>query len=196
MERTATVTRKTRETDITLTLTLDAGEKKGLNGSTGIGFFDHMMNSFAIHGDMEIKILMQGDLEVDCHHSVEDFGITLGQAFKKLRDENKAVKRFAGETIPMDESLASVNVDAGGRAYLVFNASFNSSYIGDYDTQMTREFFYSLSSNMSATIHINLLYGENDHHKTEAIFKAAARALNSALELNSSNLILSSKGDI
>ena len=193
--RFAQIERETKETKINLYLE-SGGEKSGLAGSSGIGFFDHMLNTFAIHGGFFINLEMTGDLNVDCHHSVEDIGIVLGSAFKQIINKNKNITRFASEYIPMDESLAFCAVDLGGRAYLVFNADFKSNMIGEYDTQMTKEFFRALSQNIPANIHINLLYGENDHHKTEAVFKSAAKCLKKALAPAGENDITSAKGTI
>lgn len=195
-ERFAVIERETKETKIKLTLAINDGVKCGLFGSTGIGFFDHMLNTFAVHGRFYIELDMQGDLGVDCHHSIEDTGIVIGMAFRKIIEKNMNITRFATEHIAMDESLAMCSVDIGGRAYLVFNATFGADMIGGYDTQMTKEFFYALSHNMLSTLHINLLYGANDHHKTEAIFKAAARCIGKALVLVSKDVIVSAKGTI
>jgi len=194
-KRAAQIERGTKETKIKLYLE-SGGEKSGLAGSSGVGFFDHMLNTFAVHGGFYINLEMTGDLNVDCHHSVEDIGIVLGSAFRKIIDQNKNITRFASEYIPMDESLAFCAVDLGGRAYLVFNADFKSNIIGGYDAQMTKEFFYALSQNMLANIHINLLYGENDHHKTEAIFKSAAKAIKKAIALAGEYNVASAKGTI
>jgi len=195
LDRFFEIERITKETNIKLLLCVE-NESPGLTGSSGIGFFDHMLNTFAIHGGFCINLKITGDLNVDCHHSIEDIGIVLGSAFRKIIEQNKNITRFASEYIPMDESLAFCSVDLGGRAYLVFNADFKSNMIGDYDTQITKEFFYALSQNMMANIHINLLYGENDHHKTEAIFKSAAKAIKKALKLAEKNNIISAKGTI
>lgn len=193
-KRSAQIERETKETKIKLSLYTDA-EIPGLYGSSGIGFFDHMLNTFAVHGGFEIALEMSGDLDVDCHHSVEDTGIVLGRAFGDIISQNKNITRFAHEYVPMDESLAMCSADLGGRAYLVFNAEFGFGSIGGYDAQMTKEFFRAMAHNMSATIHINLLYGENDHHKTEAIFKAAAKAVKKALT-PAGGYIISAKGVI
>ena len=192
--RFAQIERETKETKIKLHLCAESATP-GLCGSSGIGFFDHMLNTFAHHGNFELALDMSGDLGVDCHHSIEDVGIVLGSAFRQIIDQDKNIARFAHEYIPMDESLAFCSVDLGGRAYFVFNAEFASGSIGEYDTQMTKEFFCALAQNMRSTIHINLLYGENDHHKTEAIYKAAARAIKKALALAGDH-IASTKGVI
>jgi len=186
----AEISRETRETKIKLALEC-ASKNPGLCGGSGVGFFDHMLNTFAVHGCFSINLEMGGDLHVDCHHSVEDVGIVLGMAFREIIDARGNIMRFASVHVPMDESLAFCSVDIGGRAYLIFNADFRAAQIGEYDTQMTREFFFALAHNIRANIHVNLLYGENDHHKTEAIYKATARAISQALE--SSNNIMSAK---
>ena len=195
LERFSQIERETKETKIKLLLCAESGSP-GLEGSSGVGFFDHMLNTFAVHGGFGIKLEMTGDLFVDCHHSVEDAGIVLGTAFRKIIEQNKNIARFASEYIPMDESLAFCAADLGGRAYLAFCADFKSPEINGYGTQMTKEFFYALAQNMRSTIHINLLYGENDHHKTEAIFKAAARTIKKALVLAGDTGIVSAKGTI
>ena len=196
-ERFAVIERETRETKIKLSLELES-DKPGFGGTSGVGFFDHMLNTFAVHGGFSVSLNIIGDLNVDCHHSIEDIGIVLGLAFRKIIDQNKNITRFASEYIPMDESLALCAVDIGGRAYLVYNADFTADSIGTYDIQMTKEFFYALSHNMQAAIHINLLYGENDHHKTEAIYKSAAKAIKKALVLNlvDGDYVVSAKGII
>ena len=194
-ERYAQITRETKETKIKLSLCAESSNP-GLTGSSGVGFFDHMLNTFAVHGGFRVELEINGDLGVDCHHSVEDIGIVTGMAFRQIINQNKNIIRFASEYIPMDESLAFCSVDLGGRAYLVFNAEFKASSIGEYDVQMTKEFFYALSQNMLANIHINLLYGENDHHKTEAVFKSAAKAIKKALAFAGENNIVSAKGTI
>ncbi|MCL2772901.1 MAG: imidazoleglycerol-phosphate dehydratase HisB [Oscillospiraceae bacterium] len=193
--RTAVIKRDTKETKIKLLLETES-ITPGLTGSSGIGFFDHMLNTFAVHGGFAINLDISGDLNVDCHHSIEDVGIVLGTAFRKIVDSNKNIIRFASEYIPMDESLAFCAVDIGGRAYLVFNAEFKSDLIGEYDTQMTKEFFYALSHNMLATVHINVPYGENDHHKVEAIFKTSAKVIKKAIALNAEDIVASAKGSI
>ena len=195
MSRFIEIERETKETKIKIFLECES-ENPGFDGSSGVGFFDHMLNTFAIHGGFCVKLEINGDLNVDCHHSIEDIGIVLGSAFRKIINQNKNITRFASEFIPMDESLALCSVDLGGRAYLVFNADFKSNQIGEYETQMTKEFFYALSQNMLANIHINLFYGENDHHKTEAIFKSAAKSIKKALTINSENVVISAKGVI
>jgi imidazoleglycerol-phosphate dehydratase len=195
LNRFVEIERETKETKIKLSLCVESNTP-GLTGNSNIGFFDHMLNTFAVHSGFGINLEMTGDLNVDCHHSIEDVGIVLGSAFRQIIDQNKNITRFASEYIPMDESLAFCSVDLGGRAYLVFNAEFKSNMIGEYDTQMTKEFFYALSQNMKANIHINLLYGENDHHKTEAIFKSAAKSIKKALVIAGEYDVVSAKGEI
>lgn len=194
MDRTANVTRKTNETDIALTLTVEAEkEKKGLFGTTEIGFFDHMLNSFCVHGGFRIELDCKGDLLVDCHHTVEDMGIVLGIAFRKIIDEDKSFARFANDYVPMDETLAFAAVDISNRPCLVFDADFKAEKVGDFDTQMTYEFFNALTYNMRITLHLRILYGRNDHHKIEALFKAAARAVSTAMRIDGGE-VLSAKG--
>ncbi len=184
--------RNTKETKIDMTLSVYA-EEKGLQGSTGIGFFDHMLNSFCIHGGFAIKLDMQGDLNVDGHHTVEDVGIVLGTLFKEVLGDKGGIKRFGHVYVPMDESLAFCAVDISGRPYLVYNVPVTAPMIGDYDAQLTVEFMRALAYNMGATLHVKLEYGLNEHHITEAVFKAVARALSQAMEKNGGE-ILSAKG--
>lgn len=189
--RECTIKRATKETDITLTVNLDG--KGCFSGSSGIGFFDHMLSAFAVHSGIDLALQMTGDLQVDCHHSVEDFGIVLGQAFSKLLSDKSAIARYGSFYIPMDEALAFCSVDISGRPYLVFNSSFTNPSVGAFDCCMTGEFFRAFAMNAGMTLHIQVLYGENDHHKIEAIFKAVAHALKAAIAPNTGG-ILSSKG--
>lgn len=184
--------RKTSETDISMSLELDCVSGK-LTGSSGIGFFDHMLNSFCVHGGFCISLSMSGDLNVDGHHSVEDTGIVLGKLFAEILADKVGINRFGSAFVPMDESLARAVIDISGRPYLVFDADFSSDAIGDYDTQLTLEFFRALAYNMGATLHMKVEYGINDHHKTEALFKAAARAVSEAVKERGGE-VLSSKG--
>ncbi|MBE6609384.1 MAG: imidazoleglycerol-phosphate dehydratase HisB [Ruminococcaceae bacterium] len=184
--------RNTRETKIDMTLSIRAKEK-GLQGSTGIGFFDHMLNSFCIHGGFAIKLDMQGDLQVDGHHTVEDVGIVLGTLFKEALGDKGGIKRFGHSYVPMDESLAFCAVDISGRPYLVYDVPVTAPMIGDYDAQLTVEFMRALAYNMGATLHVKLEYGVNEHHITEAVYKAVARALSQAME-ETDGEILSAKG--
>lgn len=189
--RECTIRRATKETDITLSVNLDG--KGCFSGSSGIGFFDHMLTAFAVHSGIDLALQMTGDLEVDCHHSVEDVGIVLGQAFAQLLSDKSAIGRYGSFYIPMDESLAFCSLDISGRPFLVFDCAFTNPSIGSFDCCMTGEFFRAFVMNAGITLHIRLLYGENDHHKAEAIFKAAAHALKAAIAPNSGE-ILSSKG--
>lgn len=189
--RNASLTRKTRETDITLSLDLDNGEK--VNIDTGIGFFDHMLTAFAMHSGMGLEISCKGDLNVDCHHTIEDVGIVLGQAFFEATSDKTKIARYGNFMLPMDEALALAAIDIGGRAFLSFDAAFTAPMIGDFDTQMFEEFWRAFAMNAKVTLHIKLLSGSNDHHKAEAIFKATAHAVKQAIAENGTGL-LSTKG--
>ena len=188
--RTVEVNRETKETQIKLALNVDG--KGSFTGTSGIGFFDHMLTAFAVHGGFDIALDMNGDLEVDGHHSVEDLGIVLGQAFAQAVDKTKIV-RFGNFYVPMDESLAFCALDISGRAYLHFDASFTNQSVGALDCCLVEEFFRAFAMNSGITLHIRLEYGSNDHHKIEAIFKAVAHALQQAVELRDGG-VLSSKG--
>lgn len=189
--RTAVVERTTKETDIRLTLDLDGGE---ISVETGVGFFDHMLNSFAIHGGFGLKLSVKGDLYVDEHHTVEDTGIALGQAFAKALGDKGSIDRFGSFYVPMDEALAFASVDISGRPYLVFDARFPQARCGGYDCAMTVEFMRALAFNAGITLHLKALYGDNSHHITEALYKAAAHALRLAVKQNGSGKPLSAKG--
>ncbi|MBQ7744356.1 MAG: imidazoleglycerol-phosphate dehydratase HisB [Ruminococcus sp.] len=189
--RTSEITRKTKETDITLKLCLDGGEVKI---DTGIGFFDHMLNSFATHGGFGLEISAKGDLEVDGHHTVEDVGIVLGKAFNEALGDKGSIERFGSFYVPMDEALAFASVDVSGRPFLVFDAEFPQAVCGDYDCSLTVEFMRALAYNAQITLHIKSVYGDNSHHITEAVFKAAAHALKAAVAQNNSGKPLSTKG--
>ena len=189
--RTSEITRKTKETDITLKLCLDGGEVKI---DTGIGFFDHMLNSFATHGGFGLEISAKGDLEVDGHHTVEDVGIVLGKAFDEALGDKGSIERFGSFYVPMDEALAFASVDVSGRPFLVFDAGFPQAVCGDYDCSLTVEFMRALAYNAQITLHIKSMYGDNSHHITEAVFKAAAHALKAAVAQNNSGKPLSTKG--
>ncbi len=192
--RTATVKRKTGETDITLTLTvLDAGKKGSFKGSSGIGFFDHMLTAFASHGGFDLTLSCDGDLHVDGHHTAEDVGIVLGTALKEAAGDMKGIKRFSDIHLPMDEALVMCALDFSGRAYLAFDSRFVSPMIGDYDTQLTVEFMRALAFNAGITLHLRTLYGANDHHVTEALYKAAGKCIGDALKIVSDD-VMSTKG--
>ena len=187
------VSRKTGETDISINMNIDGNGS--FRGTSGVGFFDHMLNSFAVHGKMDIELKAEGDLHVDCHHTVEDIGIVLGQVFNKSLGDKKGITRFGDSLIPMDEALAQAVIDISGRPFLVFNAEFNKPMVGDFDTDMVVEFFRAFAMNAGITLHINLIYGQNAHHCIEAIFKAVAHSIRKAVEISSSE-ILSTKGSL
>ncbi len=194
--RTSTIIRKTKETDIKLTLSvLDYGTKGTFYGGSGIGFFDHMLSAFASHGGFELTLECKGDLEVDGHHTVEDVGICIGLALKEVAGDMRGIKRFSDIHLPMDEALVMAALDFSGRAYIAFNADFGACKIGDYDSQLTVEFMRALATNAGITLHINKLYGSNDHHVTEAIYKAVGKCTGDALTIIS-NDIMSTKGSL
>ena len=195
MNRTATVTRQTRETDITVTLNLDGSGRADL--ATGIGFFDHMLDGFARHGLFDLTVRCTGDLQVDCHHTIEDVGITLGQAIAKALGDKVGLVRYGSSLLPMDETLALCAVDLCGRPYFVYDANFATPACGGMDTQMAREFFYAVSYAAAMNLHLKVLYGENDHHKLEAMFKAFAKALSAATRQDARiEGVLSTKGSL
>jgi imidazoleglycerol-phosphate dehydratase len=175
------INRQTAETRISINLSLDG--TGSFDGSSGIGFFDHMLNSFAVHGGFDIVLSAKGDLNVDCHHTVEDIGIVLGKAFCGALGDKCGIVRFGSCAIPMDEALARAVADISGRPYLVFDAKFNDSKVGEFDTSLTEEFFRAFAFNAGITLHLSLLYGKNSHHCIEALFKAAARALRAAVKI-------------
>ena len=178
MSRTATCRRTTKETDILVTINLDGTGKNEID--TGIGFFDHMLNGFAKHGLFDLTVKVKGDLEVDAHHTIEDTDIVLGQAILEAVGDKAGIKRFGYFILPMDETLALCAVDLSGRPYLRFEADFTADMMGDMDTQMVKEFFYAISYSAMMNIHLRILDGENDHHKTEALFKSFGKALDMA----------------
>ena len=188
--RTVEIKRETKETQIQLNLNIDGNGT--FTGSSGIGFFDHMLTAFAVHGGFDIALDMKGDLEVDGHHSVEDLGIVLGQTFARVLDKSQIV-RFGSFYVPMDESLAFCTLDISGRAYLHFDAAFTNQSVGAFDCCLVEEFFRAFAMNSGITLHIRLEYGSNDHHKIEAIFKAVAHALQIAVTVRDGG-VLSSKG--
>ena len=195
MNRTATVTRQSRETDITVTLNLDGSGRTDL--ATGIGFFDHMLDGFARHGLFDLTVRCTGDLQVDCHHTIEDVGITLGQAIAKALGDKVGLVRYGSCLLPMDETLALCAVDLCGRPYFVYDANFATPACGGMDTQMAREFFYAVSYAAAMNLHLKVLYGENDHHKLEAMFKAFAKALSAATRQDARiEGVLSTKGSL
>lgn len=185
------MTRTTKETNIRLRWNLDGSGR--FMGSCGVGFFDHMMQAFCVHGGFDMDLDMKGDLEVDCHHSIEDLGIVMGQVFSKALGDKSSIRRYGSFYIPMDEALGFCSLDISGRPYLVFDAAFENQSVGTLDCCMVKEFFRAFAFNGGITLHLRCPYGENDHHKIEALFKAAAHALKEALEPNGGK-ILSSKG--
>lgn len=189
--RTARIERNTKETQILIELDLDGG---AVDISTGIGFFDHMLTAFGVHGGFGLKVKVTGDLEVDTHHTVEDTGIALGMAFKEALGDMSGIERYGSFSIPMDESLAVCNLDISNRPFLVFKASFEQELCGDYETCVTEEFFRAFAMNACITLHISVPYGANAHHQIEAIFKAAAHALKIAVKQNKDGSVLSTKG--
>lgn len=191
MGRTARITRKTKETDITVKLNLDGGEVK-IN--TGIGFLDHMLTALGVHGGFGLEVTAKGDLYVDGHHTAEDVGITLGQAFAKALGDKSGIMRYGTAFIPMDESLGFCSLDISARPFLVFNAQFDNERVGEFDTCLTEEFMRAFAFNAGITLHLRVEYGLNDHHKIEALFKALAYALKAATRLNSDGAAVSTKG--
>ncbi len=184
------IARETKETSIRLRWNLDGSGR--YMGTCGVGFFDHMMQAFCVHGGFDMDLDMKGDLEVDCHHSIEDLGIVMGQTFAKALGEKGGIRRYGSFCIPMDEALGFCSLDISGRPYLVFDAEFANQSVGTLDCCMVKEFFRAFAFNGGITLHLRCPYGENDHHKIEALFKAAAHALREALESNGGK-ILSSK---
>ena len=193
--RQASIHRKTSETDIDLFIRIDGSGDAQVD--TGIGFFDHMLKSFAKHGMFDLKLNVTGDLIVDCHHTVEDVGIVLGEAIKKALGDKKSIRRYGDIILPMDEALILCAIDLSGRPYLVFDATFSSDMVGYFDTQMVKEFFYAISYSAGMNLHLKQMSGENDHHIIEGMFKAFAKALDEAT-LRDSRIksVLSTKGSL
>lgn len=188
------IKRTTKETDITLGLRLYGEGKADCN--TGIGFFDHMLESFAKHGNFDLKIIAKGDLNVDTHHTVEDVGIVLGQAIKKALESKEGINRYASFIMPMDDALVLASVDLCGRAYLNFSYNFQTEKVGYFETATVQEFFRAVSDNAGMNIHIKVLDGDNAHHIIEAMFKAFANALRIAADKSGRVGVLSTKGTI
>ena len=176
--RIATCTRKTKETDITITMNLDGSGKTNIH--TGIGFLDHMLDGFARHGLFDLDVHVVGDLEVDTHHTVEDIGIVLGQVIAKALAEKKGLKRYGSFLLPMDEILVLCAIDLSGRPYLNYKADFMVERLGDFETEMFREFFYAISYSAAMNLHLKVLDTGNNHHMAEALFKAFGKALDMA----------------
>ena len=180
--RTAEVVRETKETHIRVTINLDGTGKAQV--STGIGFFDHMLDSFARHGGFDLTVEAKGDLHIDFHHTVEDVGIVLGQAMAKALDGFAGIRRFGHAEIPMDETLSRCAIDLSNRPYLVWKVAFSRPKIGDFDTELFKEFHQAFAMNSGACVHLECAYGENNHHIAESGFKALARALRTAVEID------------
>lgn len=195
MARTADYVRKTKETDISLHLNLDGTGSSSIH--TGIGFFDHMLDGFARHGLFDLKVNVAGDLAVDCHHTIEDTGIVLGNAIKEAIGDKKGIRRYGSCILPMDETLVLCAVDLSGRPYLVFDGEFTTDRVGYMDTEMVKEFFYAISYTAGMNLHIRVLSGGNNHHMIEAMFKAFAKALDQATIIDPRITdILSTKGSL
>jgi len=195
IERLAKISRKSKETNIDLSINLDGSGN--YEGNTGIGFFDHMLCLFAKHGLMDLNIAAVGDLIVDSHHTIEDVGIVLGCAIKEALKGKEGIKRYGTSFVPMDETLASVSVDLSGRSYLVFDANFTVDKIGSFDTEMVEEFFRAIATNGGITLHARIIYGKNNHHMVEALFKALGKALSEALTYDKRiKGVLSTKGSL
>lgn len=193
MIRTSKIKRDTKETNINLSINLDGD---GVNNiKTEIGFFNHMLTLMAFHSDIDIKLEADGDLDVCDHHLIEDTGICIGKCIKEALGDKKGIKRYSTVCIPMDEALVMVSLDISGRAFLHFEGDFKRESIGNFSVEMVQEFFRALAFNAEITLHIKVLYGENDHHKIEGIFKAFGRALKEAIRIET-NSIPSSKGCI
>ena len=194
--RTAEVTRNTAETQITVSVDLDGTGQARL--ATGIGFFDHMLDQIARHGLIDLDIAAKGDLHIDGHHTVEDVGITLGQAVYKAVGDKKGIRRYGHAYVPLDEALSRVVIDFSGRPGLIMNVPFKSGMIGTFDTQLAHEFFQGFANHAFVTLHVDNLRGENAHHQCETVFKAFARALRAALELDprAAGTIPSTKGSL
>ena len=193
MARMSSIERNTNETKIQLKLNLDGTGKADIH--SGVGFFDHMLDGFARHGLFDVDLRVDGDLEVDCHHTIEDTGIVLGNAIREAAGDKKGIRRYGSCLLPMDEALVLCAVDLSGRPYLVFDAAFTADRCGDMDTEMAREFFYAVSYAGAMNLHIKVLYGSNNHHIMEAMFKAFAKALDMATQYDSRVTdVLSTKG--
>lgn len=195
MKRQATVNRKTKEVKCSITLNLDGSGKFDIK--TGIPFFNHMLEQFAKHGYFDLKIKAIGDTEIDFHHTVEDTGLVLGEAFDKSLGDKKGIRRFAHASVPFDDSLVSVTLDLSGRPYFVFRGEIPKSKVGEFDVELTEEFFKSLANSLKCNLHIELKYGTNLHHNIEAMFKAVGIALDEATSIDTrSKAVPSTKGTL
>ncbi len=194
-ERIASIQRKTKETDISARLNIDGTGSSTIN--TGIGFFNHMLEGFAKHGFFDLTLNCEGDLAVDCHHTIEDCGIVLGNAVKEAIGDKKGIKRFGSCILPMDETLVLCAIDLSGRPYLVFDGEFTTDRVGYMDTEMVKEFFYAVSYSAEMNLHIKVLNSGNNHHMIEAMFKSFARALDEATTLDPRITdVMSTKGSL
>jgi len=195
MARTATINRSTKETSIKLTLELDGRGEHQIE--SGVPFFDHMLTQIARHGFFDLQLDAKGDLEIDAHHTVEDVGICLGEAFKKALGDKTGIRRYGRGTMPMHEALAAVILDFSGRPFLVFNVPLPKAQVGNFELELVEEFFTAFCNHSGANVHVNLAYGDNLHHIVEAVFKAFARALDDATQFDSRiEGVLSSKGSL
>lgn len=195
MARTATIDRSTKETSIQLTLELDGRGEHRIE--SGVPFFDHMLTQIARHGFFDLQLYVKGDLEVDAHHTVEDVGICLGEAFKKALGDKAGIRRYGRGTMPMHEALAAVILDFSGRPFLVFNVPLPKAQVGNFELELVEEFFTAFCNHSGANVHVNLAYGDNLHHIVEAVFKAFARALDDATQIDPRiEGVLSSKGSL
>ena len=194
--RTGAVTRKTKETDVSVEINLDGQGRSQV--ATGIGFLDHMLDLLARHSRIDITVKAQGDLHIDQHHTTEDVGIALGQAVKKALGDMKGIGRYADVHMPMDEALTRVAIDISGRPFLVFNAQFSRDKVGAFDTELVEEWFRAFAMNAGVTLHVACLYGSNDHHIAESCFKGLARALRAAVGVDprAANEVPSTKGSL
>ncbi|MGL4774644.1 MAG: imidazoleglycerol-phosphate dehydratase HisB [Clostridium sp.] len=179
--RSSSLKRTTKETDIYVEINLNETGNSKIN--TGVGFFDHMLNLLSFHGGFALNIEAKGDLEVCDHHMVEDVGIAMGQVFKEALGDKKGIRRYGTSYVPMDEALCFVTLDISGRSFLVFDGDFKRESIGNFSTEMVKEFFRAFAFNAGVTLHSKVMYGENDHHKIEGLFKALGRALREAIEV-------------
>ncbi len=196
MARTATVARRTSETEITVAVDLDGNGTRKI--ATGVGFFDHMLDQLSRHSLVDMTVEAKGDLHIDDHHTVEDVGIALGQALSKALGERRGIVRYASIDLPMDETLTRAAIDVSGRPFLVWDVKFTAPKIGTFDTELVREFFQALAQHAGITLHVSNLYGVNSHHIAESAFKAVARVLRAALEIDprQANAVPSTKGTL
>jgi imidazoleglycerol-phosphate dehydratase len=182
MTRTARIDRRTNETDISLELNLDGTGQADI--ATGVGFFDHMLELLTRHAVLDLKVRAKGDLQVDQHHTVEDVGICVGQAIRHALGDKAGIRRYGHFTLPMEETLVNSAIDLSGRYYLVFNATFSSSKIGEFDSELVEDFWQAVAANTLCNLHVNVPYGRNSHHVSEGIFKCLARSLRMAVEID------------